>query len=155
MSDEVHHEEALRAVVGSMTQPTMILGFLTGQESQRMCIQLKQVVFLALLLLNWGANALNLCSKETLVQECRALELSVSALVPSQEKMVCTEELMFAADKLKDAAHWINEGTYIKARLVLDQAISLLYYAELNACNQYVQIAHSKLAAIRIRNALC
>lgn len=111
----------------------------------------KKAIALILPLLAFNANA---ASKDQLVQQCRDLSSTVASLVSSQQKKACVEKLGMASMNFDVAGDLIVDDYYQAARNELDSAILSLQYAELNSCNRYIQISHSKLEAQRIKNDL-
>ncbi|KTD37569.1 hypothetical protein Lmor_0432 [Legionella moravica] len=117
--------------------------------------RLKGVLILSLSVLALNAHSSNsLDSKEVLAQKCRDLAQSVASLVSSQEKRACEEKLAMASIYIENAGDWIVEDVYSAAKKELDNAVFNLQYAELNNCNRYIQISHSKFEAQRIKNSL-
>lgn len=120
-----------------------------------MSIRLKGVLILGLSALALNAIAHDTFeSKDSLLLKCRDLAQSVASLVSSQEKRACAEKLVMASTYIDTAGDWIVEDNYAAAKKELDTAVYNLQYAELNNCNRYIQISHSKFEAQRIKNAL-
>ncbi|WP_298628047.1 hypothetical protein [uncultured Legionella sp.] len=114
--------------------------------------RLKGVLILSLSVLALNANA-HYESKETLIVKSRDLAETIISLVSSQEKKVCVEKLVLASSQIEMAANWMVGDAYFAAKKNLDSAVSALQYAELTTCNRYIQIAHSKFEAQRIKHS--
>ena len=93
-------------------------------------------------------------SKEVLAKQCHELSDTVASLVSSQQKSICIDKLVFASLKIESAGSLILDDSVSTAKEDLDHAVYTLQYAELNSCNRYIQISHSKFEAQRIKNAL-
>lgn len=117
-------------------------------------MKLKATLIVCLSVLTLSAFANSTLSKETIIQQCRDLSTTVASLVSSQEKKSCTEKLAQASMQIDIAADWIVDDVYSAAKRELDNAIYTLQYAELNSCNRYIQISHSKFEAQRIKSLL-
>lgn len=124
------------------------------QEFNMINMKLKATLIVCLSVLNLSAFANSTLSKETIIQQCRDLSTTVASLVSSQEKKSCTEKLAQASMLIDIAADWIVDDVYSAAKRELDNAIYTLQYAELNSCNRYIQISHSKFEAQRIKSLL-
>lgn len=124
------------------------------QEFNMINMKLKATLIVCLSVLNLSAFANSTLSKETIIQQCRDLSTTVASLVSSQEKKSCTEKLAQASMQIDIAADWIVDDVYSAAKRELDNAIYTLQYAELNSCNRYIQISHSKFEAQRIKSLL-
>ncbi|CAM2960099.1 hypothetical protein [Legionella worsleiensis] len=117
--------------------------------------KLKGVIVLGLSVLAFNAQANHsLEGKDALTQKCRDLAQTVASLVSSQQKRACAEKLMTASTQIDIAGDWIADDFYTAAKKELDNAVFSLQYAELNNCNRYIQISHSKFEAQRIKNSL-
>lgn len=115
----------------------------------------RRAIILSFSVLALNANAQNSFeSKETLIQRCRDLAQSVASLVSSQDKKACAEKLALASMQIDTAGDWMVDDVYSAAKSELDNAVYTLQYAELNSCNRYIQISHSKFEAQRIKNSL-
>lgn len=114
---------------------------------------LKHILVLSVLAVSFSAHAINL-NKELLAKECRDLAENISSLVSSQGRQSCVEKLGMASIQIETAGDLILEDNYATAKQELENAVYSLQYAELNTCNRYIQIAHSKLEAQRIKNSL-
>ncbi len=115
-------------------------------------LHLKKILFLGLLTVSFNTSADT--DKELLIQRCRDLSESIISLVSSQGKKSCVEKLGTASLQIETAGEWIMNDNPVIAKQELDYAIFSLQYAELNNCNRYIQISHSKFEAQKIRNSL-
>lgn len=115
---------------------------------------LRQSVLLSVSVLALSANASPGQNKEILAKQCRELSLTVASLVPSQKKSACVDKLHLASIQISTAGKLILEEANPTAKQELDDAEYTLQYAELNSCNRYIQISHSKFEAQRIKNQL-
>ncbi|KTD44665.1 hypothetical protein Lqua_2832 [Legionella quateirensis] len=130
-------------------------GFIQKITGVYMINRLKGVLILSLPVLALNANSNNTFeSKDILTQKCRDLAQTVASLVSSQEKRACAEKLAMASMQIDIAGDWLIEDVYSAAKKELDNAVYSLQYAELNNCNRYIQISHSKFEAQRIKNSL-
>lgn len=117
-------------------------------------MSLKKTFFLGLTALSLTGNAQALSSKDILAKQCRELSQTVASLVSNQDKQACSDKLAFASIKIEAAGDLILDAVLANARQELDDAVYALQYAELNSCNKYIQISHSKFEAQRIKSAL-
>ncbi|WP_045096291.1 hypothetical protein [Legionella fallonii] len=117
-------------------------------------VSLKKVLVLSLALLSFSLNANTISNMDSLAQQCQDLSKTVAALVSSQAKRTCIEKLNTASVFLEKAGYLILEYANATAKKELNHAIYSLQYAELNSCNRYIQIAHTKFEAQKIKNAL-
>lgn len=117
-------------------------------------IILKGSLILTLPILACSLHAHINSNKEILAKQCRELSQVVSSLVSSQQKNTCVDKLVQASQEIDSAADLIVKGAYHSAKSELEQSVNALKYAELNSCNRYIQISHSKFEAQRIKNAL-
>ena len=115
---------------------------------------LKGSLILALPVIAFSLYASTSPSKEVLAKQCHELSETVASLVSSQQKSTCVDKLVFASLKIESAGGLILDDFYGPARDELDEAVYTLQYAELNSCNRYIQISHSKFEAQRIKSAL-
>jgi hypothetical protein len=113
----------------------------------------KKIIVLGLFVVSCGLYASNL-DKELIVKQCHDLSEEIVSLVSSQGKRSCVEKLGQAANQIENAIDWIIEDDYQAARNDLQGAVYDLQYAELNNCNRYIQISHSKFEAQKIKNLL-
>lgn len=117
--------------------------------------RLKGVLILSLSVLALNTNATSVYeSKDALIFKSHDLAETIITLISSQQKRVCAEKLAQASFQLETAADWIRDDQYSAAKKDVDGAIDALHYAELTTCNRYIQIAHSKLEAQKIKHAL-
>ncbi len=117
--------------------------------------RLKGVLILSLSVLALNTNATSVYeSKDALIFKSHDLAETIITLISSQQKRVCAEKLAQASFQLETAADWIRDDQYSAAKKDVDGAIEALHYAELTTCNRYIQIAHSKLEAQKIKHAL-
>lgn len=93
-------------------------------------------------------------NKEFLASQCYELSLIVISLADSQVKKTCIDKLHTASLQMSTAAVLIIGDSSVPAKQILNNAVSALQYAELLSCNQYIQIAHSKFEARKIRTLL-
>lgn len=119
-----------------------------------MNMHLKKALLIGLSFLSLNAYSDTAASKEALALQCRQLADTVASLVYSQEKKACVEKLALAAIQIEDAADFILDDAYHPAKQELDRAVYTLQYAELNSCNRYIQISHSKFEAQKLKNSL-
>lgn len=124
----------------------------TGVHMMQM--SLKKTLILTLSILSFSTSAHNLVDKDLLVKQCRDLSETIGLLVSSQGKKSCVEKLGSASVQIEDAGDFIINNDNVSARQELDSAIYSLQYAELNNCNRYMQISHSKFEAQRIKSYL-
>ncbi len=117
-------------------------------------MKFKNVLIVCISVLTINCFASSLPNKETLIQECRDLSMTVASLVSSQQKKSCAEKLALASMQIDVAADWIVDDVYDAAKDELDNAVYSLQYAELNSCNRFVQISHSKQVAQRLKTQL-
>lgn len=113
----------------------------------------KKILVLSLLSIAFNTSA-NTTDKDLLVQQCRDLSENIISLVSSQGKKTCMEKLADASAQIETAGEFIMDESNSSARQELDSAIFSLQYAELNNCNRYIQISHSKFAAQKIKSSL-
>lgn len=109
---------------------------------------------LPILVFNVQANANSTPGKEVLARQCKELADTVSSLVSSQQKNTCVDKLLLAVEQITTARDMILENANLSAKKELDKSVYTLQYAELNSCNRYIQISHSKFEARRIRNTI-
>lgn len=117
-------------------------------------MNVKKTLVLSLLTVSLTSNATEPANKDTLAKQCRTLAENIITLVSSQGKKSCMEKLGTASMQIKTAGEFIIEDKVTDAKDGLDKAISALQYAELNNCNRYIQISHSKFEAQKIKNRL-
>lgn len=117
-----------------------------------MRIHFKKIFILSLLTVSFSTMAHN--DKEYLAQRCKELSENIISLVSSQGKKSCVEKLDTASMYLETAGESILDNNNELAKYQLDTAVFSLQYAELDNCNRYIQISHSKFEAQKIRNAL-
>lgn len=117
-------------------------------------VSLPKALILSLVLVFFSFSADAISSTESLAQRCQDLSKTVAALVSSQAKKTCIEQLNTASVFLEKAGYLILEYANATAKNELNHAIYSLQYAELNSCNRYIQIAHAKFEAHKIKNAL-
>lgn len=115
---------------------------------------LKGTLIFTLPVIAFSLFANTLPSKEVLAKQCRELSDVVASLVSSQQKSTCVDKLVMASQEIEVAGEYILDDFYSAAKQELDIAVYTLQYAELNSCNRYIQISHSKFEAQRIKNAL-
>ena len=113
----------------------------------------KKFLVLGLFAVSCGTYASD-ANKDILVKQCRDLSDSILSLVSSQGKKSCVEKLGQATLEIESAGDSIIEDNYSTAKEELENAVYSLQYAELNNCNRYIQISHSKFEAQRIKNSL-
>ncbi|MDP3268160.1 MAG: hypothetical protein Q8M40_03845 [Legionella sp.] len=114
----------------------------------------KKALILSISVLSLNASADILASKENLTRQCRDLSLSVASLISSQERHMCSEKLSQASGQIDRAGNSIIDDAYPVAKQELDSAVLALQFAQLNSCNRYIQISHSKFEAQKIKNSL-
>nr|WP_229309816.1 hypothetical protein [Legionella pneumophila] len=124
------------------------------QEFNMINMKLKATLIACLSVLTLSSYANSSENKEAILQQCHDLASTVASLVSSQAKKTCAEKLVIASIHIDTAADWVVEDVYSAAKQELDNAIYSLQYAELNSCNRYIQISHSKLEAQRIKSLL-
>lgn len=115
-------------------------------------LSLKKMFTLSLFALTFNTYAA--MDKELLIQHCRDLSKNINALISSQARSFCIEQLSVAAIKIDVAAHSIALDNKSLAKEELEQSVLSLHYAELNTCNRYIQISHSKFEAHKLKNLL-
>lgn len=93
-------------------------------------------------------------NKEFLANQCSTLSHVVFSLANSQVKKSCVDKLNTASGQMDTAALLIMQDSAETAKQNLNNAVSALHYAELLACNQYIQISHSKLEVHKIKTLL-
>lgn len=93
-------------------------------------------------------------NKEFLADQCHELSRIVHSLAENQQKKECADKLYTASVQVKTAAILIIGESNDEAKKVLYHAITALQYAELLSCKRYIQIAHSKFEAQKIRTWL-
>jgi len=113
---------------------------------------LKSALVLSLPVLS--ANAQAQLSKEFLANECHQLSEVVSSLVASQQNGTCIDKLYSASMQMNTAAEMILGDSNFVAKQIMDNAVFALQYAELNGCNRYIEISHSKFEAHKLKNLL-
>lgn len=116
-------------------------------------IPFKKIMAFTLFTVSINTIAANI-DKEDLAQQCRDLSERIISLVSSQGKQSCVEKLGDASFQIETAGELIINDNNNLARQELDGGIYSLHYAELNNCNRYIQISHSKLEAQKIRSSL-
>lgn len=114
----------------------------------------KTVFLVCMSVLTFNSHASSFANKDVLIKQCRDLSMTVGTLVSSQQKQSCAEKLASASFQLDVAADWIIDDVYSSAKQELDKAVYSLQYAELNTCNRYIQISHSKFEAQKIKSQL-
>ena len=117
-------------------------------------MSLKKTLALSLSILSFNVTACCLISKDLLAKQCHELSDTVTALISSQANSTCVQKLSLASVQIESASSLILQSSSIAAKSELDNAVYALQYAELNSCNRYIEISHSKFEAIRIKNAL-
>ncbi|BCA94297.1 hypothetical protein TUM19329_06580 [Legionella antarctica] len=117
-------------------------------------VSLKKALILCLPILFFSINADALGKKEVLAQQCQDLSATVASLVSSQVRADCAERLGLSSVSIEKAGYLILDYSYPTAKKELNLAVSHLRYAELNSCNRYIQISHSKFEAQKIKNSL-
>lgn len=115
---------------------------------------LKKTLILSLPILGFGVNAAIVHDREALAKQCQELSRTVASLVSSQQKSTCVDKLVLASVQIDTAGAFIIDDAIPAAKQHLDDSIYALQYAELNSCNRYIQISHSKFEAQRIKNSL-
>jgi hypothetical protein len=115
-------------------------------------IPLKKILALSLFAVSFTINAAG-NDREHLVRQCHDLSEKIISLISSQGKKSCVEKLDTASAQLKSAGELIANNHH-EAKQELDNAIYSLQYAELNNCNRYIQISHSKFEAHKIKSSL-
>ncbi len=113
-------------------------------------LYLKRILTLGLVTIAFNTQAFT--DKELLIHRCRNLSENIMSLVSSQVRTSCVEQLNAASILIEAASAWIALDHNSSAKEELEQAIFSLQYAELNTCNQYIQISHSKFEAHKIKN---
>ncbi|QMT59370.1 hypothetical protein [Legionella sp. PC997] len=93
-------------------------------------------------------------SKEFLANQCYELSRVIISLADNQEKKSCINKLHRASVQMSTAALLIMEDSSDVAKEILNNAVADLQYAELLSCKQYIQIAHSKFEAQKIKTLL-
>lgn len=114
----------------------------------------KSALILSLPVLACAASAYTVSSKEALANQCRDLSKSVASIASSQQRTSCVEKLGLASVHIDAAGRYILENRIPSAKQELDDAIFTLQYSELNSCNRYIQISHSRLETQKIKNSL-
>lgn len=117
-------------------------------------VSLKKALILSLSILAFSLNADTLSSKELLAMQCQYLSKTVADLIASQAKNTCVEKIATASFLIEKAGYLILDYAYSSAKKELNHAVYSLQYAELNSCNKYIQISHSKFEAQKIKNML-
>ncbi|MCL9684810.1 hypothetical protein [Legionella maioricensis] len=117
-------------------------------------VSLKKALILSLPILSFNMHADVLEKKEVLAQQCQDLSVTVASLISSQARTTCAERLGMASVLIEKAGYLILDYAYSSAQNELTHAVSSLRYAELNSCNRYIQISHSKFEAQKIKNSL-
>ena len=117
-------------------------------------VNLKKVLILSCSVLSFNINAHSLGNNDVMAKQCQDLAETVASLVSSQAKSTCAEKLGLASIQLEKAGNLILDSAYLTAKDALSNAIFTLQYAELNICNRYIQISHSKIEAQKIKNSL-
>lgn len=115
---------------------------------------LKKALIFSLVFISFSLNANGFANKEYLAIECQDLSKTVAALITSQAKNTCMDHLNKASLLIEKAGNLILEYAYSTAKKELSLAVFSLQYAELYSCNRYIQIAHSKFEAQKIKNSL-
>lgn len=113
---------------------------------------IKKTLMLSLSVL--GVNAQADRNKELLASQCYEIAQSVSSLVASQKNSTCIDKLYTASTQVNEAGTFILTDTTDEARQLLDKAFLSLNYAQLNGCNQYIQISHSKFEVNKLKHLL-
>lgn len=117
-------------------------------------VNLKKALILSVSILSFNVYADILDGNDELAKQCQDLSETVASLVSSQAKSTCAEKLDMASLLIEQAGNAIMESAYQTAKDELNNAIYTLQYAELNSCNRYIQISHSKFEAQKIKNSL-
>ena len=102
----------------------------------------------------FSVHAQNELSKEYLANECHQLSEIVNSLVPSQHNSTCVDKLYASSIQLNTAAEMILNDSNSVAKQILNNAVFDLQYAELNSCNRYIEISHSKFEAHKLKTRL-
>jgi hypothetical protein len=93
-------------------------------------------------------------NREFLADRCTDLAHTVTSLIEGQNNPICVDKLYAASIQMSSAAALIlseTDSTDV-AKQLIDNAISALHYAQFNGCHRYIQIAHSKLEAYKLRH---
>lgn len=93
-------------------------------------------------------------NKEFLANKCYELSYAIISASENQDKKQCINKLYMASIQVGTAAVLIMGDEADPAKEILNNAVADLQYAELLSCSQYVQIAHSKFEAQRIKSLL-
>ncbi len=101
-----------------------------------------------------SANASMKSKNQDLGYQCLELSRTVYLLISNQKKSRCSEKLLLASQYIEDAGESLIDNAIEEAKKDMDQSISALQYAELETCNRYIQISHSKIEAQKIKNAI-
>lgn len=117
-------------------------------------MKFRKALFFGLAVLSYNSSAATYVNKEVLAKQCRELAFNVTSLVADQQQKTCTEKLAIASMKFESAGALILKAAASNAKQQLNEAAYLLQYAELSNCNKYIQIAHAKFEAQRIKNSL-
>jgi hypothetical protein len=117
-------------------------------------VNLKKFLILNLAALSFNSNAYSLGDNDVMAKQCQELSEAVASLISSQAKNTCAEKLGMASIQIEKAGNLILDSAYNTAKVALNNAIFTLQYAELNTCNRYIEISHSKLEAQKIKNLL-
>ncbi len=99
-------------------------------------------------------NAQSGQSKEFLANQCQELSRVIISTSQKQDKKQCIDKLYMASIQVDTAAVLIIEDEPNAAKEILNNAVADLQYAELLSCKQYIQIAHSKYEAQKIKTLL-
>ena len=114
----------------------------------------KTTILLSLSILTFSVNANILAKHDRLALQCHELSQTVTSLISSQAKSICAEKLGEASMQIENAGYLILDYANSNAKKELEKAVYTLQYAELNSCNRYIQIAHSKFEANKIKSSL-
>lgn len=117
-------------------------------------VSLKKALVLSLSIISLSSSAGTLTNTYALAIQCQTLSESVAILIAGQAKHACVEKLTSASHLIENSGRLILDGVYVSAKKELDKAIYSLQYAELNSCNKYIQISHSKMEAHKIKHSI-
>ena len=117
-------------------------------------VNLKKVLIFSFSILSFSLNANQLDTNDALARHCQELSESVASLIASQAKTTCAEKLGIASILIEKSGSFILESAYNSAKKELSNAMDSLQYAELNSCNRYIEILHSKFEAQKIKNSI-
>ena len=91
-------------------------------------------------------------TNEEIAQMCETLSDTVNNLATQQTKEICISRLVYGANLIADAGHFILVDERMGARVNINSAIEEIGMSELSGCKELTKLHFAKADAYGIRN---